>query len=243
MSNTKASNGQKPLLLEDKRAAQTERVKDMVIELGEAFFKIENGEELTDPEFLSLPTLHTIITAHHLLQRPRKFQFDFEMLRERDHCLQEYVVNRLVRNLNSARTDEDRAGWYSSIRYRLEKYGLTPVQYLEKHRDCEHYKIVSATFRIGGAAYIKAELSDIFDSVSSAAQIMTEEDIVTLQNDGATANERLEALFHGVDHRQAFNILGLVEQAGFDYDDPRLVDRIMPASVEMLVRHQEPAVH
>lgn len=217
-----------------------------------AIFEQRSDGLISLHELSGVPTFHEIIMskAFHSV-RKKNPDIDIYEMKERDLAIQNYILGRFLKEVKDCTAHLQRSMEYINVMKTFDRYGIDASVYLGRIEDKSARNEASNLIKLGAASYVKGELENSYHAFT-----MTKEDMDLLQSDKPKPNARLEALFRPFDEAVTYNsntreytkpewfvLMGVLEQAGYDLDEPGLAEAIMPenAYINAIMDFKEPA--
>lgn len=189
-------------------------------------------------ELSGIPTFREIIMSRAFAAVRRTHpEIDVYEMKERDVELQNYILGRFLNEIKDCRTDLQRSREYVHVMRTFDRYGIDSSDYMARIEDKSARYEAGDLIKRGAASYVKSILARNYYSLE-----MKKEDMDLLQSSGPSRpNDKLEALLRPFEEAvtynpktrdytkpQWFELLGILEQAGYDFDEPGLAEAIMP---------------
>ena len=136
-----------------------------------------------------------------------------------------------------AKNPDERAAAYREVLDVMEEHRGTYKKFVAMQFSPLCEPALKAQFQAGALAYVNNQLLDNF---VKAKGMPSEEDRVVIEDTHAAPLDRLNALFRKTGH-VGIRLLGVLEDVGFELDEPELVDKLLEAGRDRDRQGQGPA--
>jgi hypothetical protein len=211
--------------------------------LREKILRLNGVYEHRDTVLFTLADMEKIPTFREILQsksfnKLRKIFPDIDVyeLKERDIAIQKFVINRYLREIAVSVDDRQCAREYVRVLGAFERYAIDGPTFLSRVDDKAEREDLQDLLKSGAAAYVKVRLAQYFEAAT-----FSDDDMSIIESPHSSPNQKLESLLRPFkeavtyDERtrsfnkpEWFELLGVLEQAGFDLDEPGLAEAIKP---------------
>lgn len=204
-----------------------------------ASYLSREADTFTVAHLADIPALPQVMRNRGFTRALQNFSETLADFKEMDVALQQYILGRHLHEIDASANYSQEALAYKNVIDVFARYNIDASTYLKRLDDKQERLDAEVLLKQGAASYVKRRLETEFETARLAV-----DDMHIIQSENAKPSDRLESLLRpfteAVKYNSAtkayekpewFELLGVLETAGWSFDEQGLVEAIRPANV------------